>query len=527
MMRPSGLRAAMVSRALSTTFSNNDCRSRASDSMRRISDRSRTVQTVPTWPAVSTSGSAVTSSVRFRRSGVYSSVTARPSAATRSTTQPSPRPARRMSQQLRPISSRGAAASIAAPEPAVVREDEDAVRHRVERDLPRALGARDQLEQLGLRHPGGELRGDRLDERDLVALPAADAVGLVDDERAAEAPLHDERAEEHRARLDARGQLAHVLVHLGRRVVVVARVVDDERLELRLQELPDRARVRDGVRAEARGAGGAERLTQLVRRRVHHLGQVERGADGVAQAVDERLPRGGGLGALVEFGLPDGDAGLVGDGARERHVRVAPAAPFARDGDGEGGGYLRADADADVHDRARAELAEDVLVDAADGRVVRHVLEGEVAVRADAFDQIGDERDAVLASRGHLAGRDVLGEVARDAGLAVEHEEHAAVYAELLAQLGDRGAEDLVRVERAAHGARDAVDHLLALGLRGEPFGVAAARDELRDLAREGDRGQHARAVGRAARARVVERDEAEQLALVRADRREQLVALV
>src|SRR5436305_1950251 len=55
----------------------------------------------------------------------------------------------------------------------------------------------------------------------------------------------------------------------------------------------------------------------------------------------------------------------------------------------------------------------------------------------------------------------------------------------------------------------------------------APARDELRRLSREGHGGQHAATVGRAARARVVQGYEADELAVVRRERDEQLVALV
>jgi hypothetical protein len=247
----------------------------------------------------------------------------------------------------------------------------------------------------------------------------------------------------------------------------------------------------------------------------------------VAEAVDEGLARRGRFGPLVEFGLPDGDAGLVGDGARQGHVGLAPAPRLARGRERERARHLVADADGDEHQRARAERAQETLVELAEVRFPRHVLEGQHAALADLLDEAGDERETVLVPAGHDAGRGVLGGVARDARLAVDAEEDAAVGAEVVAEFADGRAEDLFGVERLADGARDAVDEGLAFGLRGESLGVAQARDELRRLPREGERRQDLLAVGGAARARVVERDEADQLAVVRDERDEQLVVLV
>src|SRR5205085_1324064 len=165
------------------------------------------------------------------------------------------------------------------------------------------------------RYAGGELRGDRLDERHLVLHPDAHAVGLVYAERAAEAPLHDERADDlGEPAVEAR-HLAHVRVQFGRALAVVHRVVDDERA-VRLDEVAtnglvvadahrDDARevgarrevfAHDGRVVGARGvvgsyvdARGAQGRPKLVRRRAEDFRKVERGAYGVAQLVDEGL----------------------------------------------------------------------------------------------------------------------------------------------------------------------------------------------------------------------------------------------
>src|ERR1043166_4470799 len=271
------------------------------------------------------------------------------------------------------------AGAVDSHQAAVVREDEDAVTQRVEGDFPGALGSRDHLEQLGLRDACGELRGDQLDERDLVRRPAARAVGLVDAERAAEAPLHDERADDLRQSAVAAREVANLLVDFGRGGFVSERVVDDERALRGDEVATDGAVVADADGAHALAAG-REVLVDV----------------------------GGGVGAR----------GVVG-----------------------------------AYEDAR-----------------------------------GREREAQLV-RG--------------------------------------GAQDFGLVERGADGVREAVDEHLAPGLSGELLGVALARDELRGLARERDRGQDALAVGRAARARVVERDEADEVAVVRDERDEQLVAVV
>ena len=258
----------------------------------------------------------------------------------------------------------------------LVREDEDAVRHRVEGNFPSALGARDQLEQLGLRYSCGELRGDRLDQSHLVLHPEPHAVCLVYAERAAEATLHDERADDLRQPAVESCHLAHMPFQFGRALVVVGRVVDDERA-LRLDEVAtDGFVVADarGAYALAFGAGrevlvhdgrvvgasgvvgpyidarGAKGQSEFVRRRAQHFRQVERGAYGVAQLVDEGLACGGRLSALVEFGLSDGDASLVCDGTRERDVFGAPAARVTNGGEREAAGHVVAHAYGDVHD---------------------------------------------------------------------------------------------------------------------------------------------------------------------------------
>ena len=161
----------------------------------------------------------------------------------------------------------------------------------------------------------------------------------------------------------------------------------------------------------------------------------------------------------------------------------------------------------------------------ADGRVALHVLEGEDAVALDVLDERFDERHLVLAPGGADAVRRVLGGVRHRARLRVHEEEHAPVNAEVRAEFVHGRAEDLAGVERLADGARDAVDERLAGRLTRKLFGVAAARDELRGLPREGDHGKHALAVGRAPVPRVVERDEADELALVRHERHEEFVA--
>ena len=214
-------------------------------------------------------------------------------------------------------------------------------------------------------------------------------------ERAAEAPLHDERADDLREAAVEAGHLAHVFVEFGRAGVVACRVVNDEGA-LRLDEVAaDGLVVADARRADAPAveagrevlvhdgrvvgalrvvgayvdARRAERLAQLVCGGAQDFGQVERGAYPVAEAVDERLARRGRLGALVEFGLAHGDAGLVGDGEGERDVLGAPAPHVADGREGEAAGHFVAHAYRRVHDRARAESLEYVLVDGADGGV--------------------------------------------------------------------------------------------------------------------------------------------------------------
>src|SRR5205085_4552282 len=125
-------------------------------------------------------------------------------------------------------------------------------------------------------------------------------------------------------------------------------------------------------------------------------------------------------------------------------------------------------------------------------------------VVADAY-----RADALAAG----AGREVLIHDGRVVGaLRVVGAYVDARRAERLAEFVRRGAQHFGQVERGADGLAEAVDERLAPGLRGQLLGVALARDELRGLAGEGHRGQHASAVGRAARARVVERDQPDEL---------------
>ena len=196
-------------------------------------------------------------------------------------------------------------------------------------------------------------------------------------------------------------EFAHVGVQFGRAAVVVEHVGDDDGA-LRLDQMPpDRRVVAEAERAGALAAGRevlvqdgrvagagrvvgayedarrAERLAEFVRRGAQHFGEVQGGAYPVAEAIDERLARRGRLGALVEFGLSDGDAGLVCDGARERDVFGAPAARLANGGEREAAGHVVAHAYGDVHDRARAEALEYVFVEGADGGFGGHVLKGQ------------------------------------------------------------------------------------------------------------------------------------------------------
>ena len=78
-------------------------------------------------------------------------------------------------------------------------EDENAVRHRIERRFPFGLSARDHLEQLGLCDADGQTFCERLDQRQLIFRPERLRSVWWIAENAAKLTLHDQRVVDCRA----------------------------------------------------------------------------------------------------------------------------------------------------------------------------------------------------------------------------------------------------------------------------------------------------------------------------------------